>query len=69
MTLNGAAIDAAANYRVTTNSFLADGGDSIAELANGRDKVVGQTDVSALEEWIKAVPVREVPQELRYVTP
>lgn len=69
MTLNGAPIDPGATYRLTTNSFLADGGDSIAEFAKGRDKVVGQTDVSALEEWVKAVPVREVPQELRYVTP
>lgn len=69
MTLGGQPIDPAATYRVTTNSFLSDGGDSIAELAKGRDKVVGQTDVSALEDWIKAAPVREVPQELRYTTP
>ncbi|MEO6042139.1 MAG: bifunctional metallophosphatase/5'-nucleotidase [Croceibacterium sp.] len=67
ITLDGTPIDPAANYRVTTNSFLADGGDSHTVLAKARDKVVGQTDVSALEEWIKAVPVRQIPQELRYV--
>ncbi|MEO6388184.1 MAG: bifunctional metallophosphatase/5'-nucleotidase [Croceibacterium sp.] len=67
ITLNGTPIDPLASYRVTTNSFLADGGDTFTVLAKARDKVVGQTDVSALEEWIRAVPVREIPQELRYM--
>jgi 5'-nucleotidase len=69
MTLNGQPIAPAANYRVTTNSFLADGGDTYTVLAKARDKVVGGTDIAALEAWIKAVPVREIPQELRYTTP
>ena len=66
MTLNGQPIDPNATYRVTTNSFLSDGGDSFVELKNGRDKVIGQSDVSALEDWVKAVALRHVPQELRY---
>ena len=66
MTLNGQPIDPNATYRVTTNSFLSDGGDSFVELKNGRDKVIGQSDVSALEDWVKAVALRDVPQELRY---
>jgi 5'-nucleotidase len=66
MTLNGQPIDPAANYRITTNSFLADGGDTYTTLAKARDKVVGGTDIAALEAWIKAAPVREIPQELRY---
>jgi 5'-nucleotidase len=69
MTLDGRPIDPAANYRITTNSFLADGGDTYTTLAKARDKVVGGTDIAALEAWIKAVPVREIPQELRYTTP
>jgi hypothetical protein len=28
--------------------------------------VVGPADVAALEDWIKAAPVREVPKERRY---
>ena len=35
-------------------------------LRDGRDKVVGGVDIAALEEWIAGVPLREVPQELRY---
>jgi 5'-nucleotidase len=69
ITLNGQPIDPAANYRVTTNSFLADGGDTYTTLAKARDKVVGSTDIAALEAWIKAVPMREIPQELRYTAP
>ena len=29
------------------------------------DTVTGPTDIDALESWIKAVPVRAVPQEVR----
>jgi 5'-nucleotidase len=67
MTLNGQPIDPNATYRVTANSFLSDGGDSFTGLKDGRDKVVGQSDVSALEDWVRGVAVREIPQELRYI--
>ncbi|MBW8754063.1 MAG: bifunctional metallophosphatase/5'-nucleotidase [Sphingomonadales bacterium] len=66
MTLNGEPIDLGRDYRVTTNSFLAGGGDSFSEFAKQRDAVIGVPDVEALEAWLKAVPPRAVPSDLRY---
>jgi 5'-nucleotidase len=66
MTLNGAPIDPAKDYRVTTNSFLANGGDSFAQFMKQRDAVPGMSDVEALEAWLKALPPRPVPSDLRY---
>jgi 5'-nucleotidase len=65
MTLNGAPIDPAATYRVTTNSFLAGGGDSFSLFNRQRDAVVGTSDLAALEAWLKAIPPRMVPSEDR----
>ena len=66
MTLDGRPIDPAATYRVTTNSFLAEGGDSFTLLAQGREKVIGVADVAALEAWVGGNSVRRIPEELRY---
>ncbi len=63
--LNGQPIDPAASYRVTTNSFLAQGGDSFTALTKGRNAVTGISDLAALEAWLKAVPARAVPGEER----
>lgn len=65
MSLNGVPIDPAATYRVTTNSFLAGGGDSFSLFTRQRDAVVGGSDIDALEAWLKAVPPRAVPSEDR----
>lgn len=65
MTLNGLPIDPAASYRVTTNSFLAGGGDSFSLLNRQRDAVIGMSDLEALEAWLKAAPARAVPAEER----
>jgi 5'-nucleotidase len=65
MSLGGAAIDPAANYRVTTNSFLAQGGDSFTLLAKQREAVIGISDLDALQAWLEAVPLRAVPEALR----
>jgi 5'-nucleotidase len=67
MSLNGVPIDSAKDYRVTTNSFLANGGDSFAALIRQRDAVQGGTDIDALEAWLKAVPPRAVPSEVRAI--
>lgn len=67
MTLDGRPIDPAATYRVTTNSFLANGGDSFGVLARQRDAVIGGTDIDALEAWLKAVPPRPAPLEQRVI--
>lgn len=65
VTLNGKPIDPAADYRVTVSTFLASGGDGFSGFLKQRNPVNGAIDLDALEAWIKAVPVREVPSEPR----
>jgi 5'-nucleotidase len=65
ITLDGQPIDDAARYRVTTSDFLAYGGDTYSELAKGTDRVLGISDLAALEAWLQAIPPRLVPQEER----
>lgn len=65
--LNGKPVVPTGKYRVSVVNFLAEGGDGYAIFAQGTDRVRGAIDVEAFEDWIKAVPVREVPQESRVV--
>ena len=67
MTLDGVPIDPAKGYRVTTNSFLANGGDSFSLLMGQRDKAIGITDIDALEAWLKTDPPRPAPVEDRVI--
>lgn len=68
MTLDGRPIDPAASYRVTTNSFLANGGDSFAGFARQRDAAIStMTDVEALEAWLSGPAPRPVPAEDRAI--
>ena len=67
MTLDGVEIDPGKTYRVTTNNFLANGGDSFSGLAKQRDAAIGGTDIDALEAWLKAVPPRAAPLEKRVI--
>lgn len=62
---NGQPIDPAATYRVTTNSFLAQGGDSFTLLARQKDGVIGMSDLEALEAWLSGSELRHVPEEPR----
>jgi 5'-nucleotidase len=59
--LDGKPIDPAASYRVTVNNFMANGGDGFATLTKATDATVGPLDLDALEAYIAAVPVRQVP--------
>ena len=52
LTIGGVAVDPAASYRVTVNSFLADGGDSFPVLRGGTDRLGGDVDTDALENYI-----------------
>jgi len=61
MSLDGVPIDPEGLYRVTTNSFIANGGDSFSVLTEGQDAVISGTDIDALEAYIRSVDVREVP--------
>lgn len=67
LTLNGKPVSATANYRVSMVNFLAEGGDGYSTFTKGTDRVRGAIDIEAFEDWIKAVPVRQVPQESRAV--
>ena len=61
--LNGTALDMAASYRVTVNSFLADGGDNFTVLREGTDRLGGAVDTDALEVYMSAFsPVAPGPQ-------
>src|SRR5690349_7653155 len=61
--LNGQVIDPAASYRVTVNSFLADGGDSFPILIQGTNRLGGAVDTDAFEAYFAAnSPVAPGPQ-------
>lgn len=60
--LNGTTLDPTATYRVTVNSFLADGGDGFLVLDEGDDRVTGAIDVDAFEDYFAAnSPVAPAP--------
>ncbi len=52
LTIGGVAVNPASSYRVTVNSFLADGGDSFPILRAGTDRLGGEVDTDALEKYI-----------------
>lgn len=61
--INGAVVDPSATYRVTVNSFLADGGDNFLVLREGTDRLGGAVDTDALEAYFAAFsPVAPGPQ-------
>jgi 5'-nucleotidase len=61
--IKGAAIDPHATYRVTVNSFLAEGGDHFSALREGTDRLGGAQDLDALEAYVRGhAPVAPGPQ-------
>ncbi len=68
--LNGVTIDPAGVYRVTVNSFLADGGDNFFVLREGTDRLGGEVDTDAFEKYFAAnSPVAPGPQNRITVIP
>jgi 5'-nucleotidase len=59
--INGVAISPTASYRVTANSFLADGGDGFLVFAQGTQRASGPIDVDALERYLTAAGTLAVP--------
>jgi 5'-nucleotidase len=53
--LNGQDINPTANYRVTVNSFMADGGDNFVVLREGTNRLGGEVDLDALQAYLKAM--------------
>jgi len=56
MSLNGRPIDPKRNYRVTTNSFLASGGDNFSVFTEGQDLFDAGFDLDALEAYLQSKP-------------
>lgn len=65
MRFNGQPIDPNGTYRVTTNSFLAQGGDGFTVLTAQKVAQVGMPDLDALEAWLQGKEPRAVPSEER----
>jgi 5'-nucleotidase len=63
ITLNGIPVTALDTYRVTVNSFLAEGGDNYVVLRSGTDRLGGDVDLDALVKYFEAnSPVAPGPQ-------
>lgn len=61
--INGVTVDPSASYRVTVNSFLADGGDNFFVLKDGTNRLGGDVDTDAFEKYFAAFsPVAPGPQ-------
>jgi len=56
LTLNGVPVVAGNTYRVTVNSFLADGGDGFGVLIAGTDRLGGAVDTDAFEAYLTSLP-------------
>ncbi len=52
--LDGTPIDKTAKYRVVTNNFLSDGGDSFPAFKDGTAKYVGGLDIDAFSDYLTA---------------
>jgi 5'-nucleotidase len=48
------ALDPAATFRVTVNSFLADGGDAFTVLRDGTNRLGGGDDLQAFLDYVAA---------------
>ncbi len=61
--IGGVVVDAGTGYRVTVNSFLADGGDNFSVLPEGTERLGGEVDLDALVTYFGAnSPVPPGPQ-------
>lgn len=64
LTLNGVPIDPAASYRVSTNDFLANGGDGFSKLTGGTNRVTAPGfDVDALVAYLGSGPIAPGPRD------
>ncbi|WP_205324222.1 bifunctional UDP-sugar hydrolase/5'-nucleotidase [Glycomyces sp. YM15] len=61
--LDGEPIVMDQTYRVTMNSFLADGGDSFTAFKDGTNRLFGALDVDAFEDYLAEFGTAEAPLE------
>ena len=59
--LDGTPVSPTGSYRVTVNSFLADGGDTFTTFVSGTDRVGGGQDLDAFEAYLRAGSPLAVP--------
>jgi 5'-nucleotidase len=57
VTINGAPLSPSAEYRVTINSFLAEGGDGFSVFKSGKNALTGPTDLGALDDYMRQAKV------------
>lgn len=71
MTLNGVPVDPAATYLVTTNNFLADGGDNFGVFREVpvQARIGGGDDLVALTDYLATGPIAPAPVDRVRVTP
>jgi len=62
--LNGVPVDPAGTYRITVNSFLADGGDNFTVLRDGTNRFSGAVDSEVFADYVGAFsPLEPGPQD------
>ncbi len=49
--INGVTVEPTASYRITVNNFMADGGDQLFVLVQGKDRLGGALDLDALANY------------------
>jgi 5'-nucleotidase len=59
--IEGVSVSPSTSYRVTVNSFLADGGDTFTVLVGGTNRLGGAVDTDALEAYLMANPAGVAP--------
>ena len=57
VTINGAPLSPSAEYRVTINSFLADGGDGFSVFKSAKNAATGPIDLDALDRYMRDMKV------------
>ncbi len=56
VTVDGLPLDMARDYRIVVNTFMAEGGNDLSVLKQGRDRVAVGIDMDAFEEWLRENP-------------
>jgi len=56
VTVGGQPLEAARDYRLVVNAFMADGGESLTELRQGRDRATVGEDLDALVDYMSEHP-------------
>lgn len=67
LTLDGRPVPPDASVRFTVNSFLAEGGDGITMLRQGRDRLGGELDIDALAVHLQSGPTPDAQARITWV--